>query len=248
MTPFCMLLTTPRSGSHLLMSSLAAQGTVLLAEYTTPYVGQLRADGRVSDSVRTSLLADIANADASRAKSRIGELGDGQFACRGTKLFPLEVELICLQWGSLERFFDAPDARLIRLRRRDLVAQAVSQFLARKTGEWFAYGESQQPLEPLEYDGEALRQCLEELRAGEALLDRYLGEAGDRLVVVDYEQLLEQPQQTLRMLAAHCGHALDPERSLTLPQLFHKQARAINRELAERLREQLDADETRSRD
>lgn len=239
-TPFCVLLTTPRSGSHLLMSALAARGTVLLAEYTAPYLGQLRSEGRISDSVRARLLADIDRADASRAKSRIGELGSREFVARGTKLFPAEVELICTQWGSLERFFGRPDTRLIRLRRADIIAQAVSLFLAEQTGHWFAYVDSQPGAMELAYDGAALRRCLDLLREGEAILDHYLVDAGERLTVVEYEQLVREPERTLRALAADCGHALAADCPVELPILFHKQGSSINVAFAERFRRDLE--------
>lgn len=225
------------------MCGLAEQGTVLLAEYTAPYRAQIRAERQFSASLRARLLADIARADASRAKSRIAMLGGRSFVARGTKLFPAEVELICGQWGSLEEFFDQPRLRLIRLRRLDIVAQAVSQFIAQQTGAWFAYAGSQPDAAALDYDDATLRRCLAQLREGEASLDRLLAGSGDRLAEINYEQLVREPEQTLRALAAHCGHALDPTLVIERSELFHKQASGTNAAFAERLRRELAAEQ-----
>ncbi|PRQ02401.1 Stf0 sulfotransferase [Enhygromyxa salina] len=239
---FCLLLTTPRTGSHLLMSALAVQGAVLLAEYTNPYRDRIRAAGRIDPEVRAALLADIAAADASRAKSRIAELGARSFAATGTKLFPAELELIARDWGTLERFFAQPRVRLLRLRRRDLAAQAVSTHVARQTRRWFAYRDDAPALdERLAYDEAALLAIVADIERGEAILDRHVGAPSEAVLDIDYETLVRRPGPTIRAVQAHCGLPVTDEGELELPQLFRKQADARSEALAQRLRRALEA-------
>lgn len=234
MAPLCVLATTPRSGSHYLMSCLAAPGIVLLAEYASPYRRAVEEAGHVTPEIRSALLLDVHRSDATRALSRISALGQRGFQRCGIKLMPKEIELILAGWPSLEAFFEAPEVRVVRLV-RDPVDQAVSVVLARATARWFQY-RGDAPVATPDYDAALIQAALSTVQQQEAKLDVQL--RGRDILTVSYQALVDEPEAVVRAVAAHVGCPLPLDVAVPRPDLFQKQSGDHGRRVAARFREE----------
>jgi LPS sulfotransferase NodH len=114
----------------------------------------------------------------------------------GVKLLASHFKLID---GRVDPFQDLPNARLIRLRRLDLLDQAISLARAEQTGK---YGSRLPAKPPLGYDAAHIRACTQTLRDEEARLDAMIAEVGATPISLDYETLIADPQAAVDRVAA----------------------------------------------
>ena len=92
---------------------------------------------------------------------------------------------------------------VIRIRRRDRIAQAVSLWMARETWEW----SSRQPAsdKPLTYNHHTLRRHLASVQTAENALDLVLSVLPYPVLTVEYEDLCANPEQVVARLRAGLG-------------------------------------------
>lgn len=95
--------------------------------------------------------------------------------------------------------------RWIHVRRRDRVAQAVSWHKARQTGQWASW----QPRRSAPtYVRAALARRMADIAAAEAGWASFFQEGGVEPLRVDFEDLVADPERTVRRVLAHLG---DPD-------------------------------------
>lgn len=241
--PFCLLCTVPRSGSHYLIGELAVAGVVVLAEYLSPYRvrGAANAQPAVDEATRRRVLSDIQAADTRRVKSRIHELSGvvPPPQCRGTKLFPGEISAILASYDDLETFFETRPIQYIYLRRQDVIRQAVSAYVARRSESWFRYAGDPEVGE-VPYDFEAIRSFHQSIELGYGSLDRLFAH-GTEPLVVEYEELVDRPGAVVARVAELLGVAADAAYRPGERPLFVRQAGRTSEALAARYREDLRA-------
>ncbi|MCW5696899.1 MAG: hypothetical protein KIS96_09235 [Bauldia sp.] len=96
--------------------------------------------------------------------------------------------------------FVARQDRLIFIRRRDQVAQAVSYHAARSTGRWTSEHEpffGPAPVSAVPFDVPALDACLDEVVRGEANWRSVLAACGSPFLEIDYEDLVGDYEATV---------------------------------------------------
>ncbi|MCG6885036.1 MAG: Stf0 sulfotransferase family protein [Silicimonas sp.] len=92
---------------------------------------------------------------------------------------------------------------VIRIRRRDRIAQAVSLWMARETREWSS---RQTPSgAPLTYDHRTLRRHLDSVQSAESALDLVLSILPYQVLNVDYDELCSAPENVVATLRAGLG-------------------------------------------
>lgn len=114
------------------------------------------------------------------------------------KLFPHQLAAI----GQRDWLSDLPDLRFVHLRRKDLLGQALSLVIAGQTNRYFAAASA---IRPPEYDRQAIEDVIDTLLAQEALLLRFFATSGIAPLVVDYDELIADPQQAVNMIAQLFG-------------------------------------------
>lgn len=102
-------------------------------------------------------------------------------------------------------FHDLPNLALVRVRRRDVLGQAISLARARQTGQFTA---SHLQREAPAYDARALRHALRSVEKQEAIWDQVIGRRGVQPLSIAYEDLLADPQAVVDWIASLVGVAL----------------------------------------
>jgi LPS sulfotransferase NodH len=177
--------TLPRSGSNLLCDLLSHSG-----QAGSP--AELLHDGAKTAAPRPA-------AEWMTALAAAGTRQDGPFAI---KLFPEHLARLELKHGI--RFFDwFPDLKLILLRRRDLLAQAVSLAIARQTGSWVKsnpghHGEAR-------YDAAFIAAMLDRLVEWEAYWRRHIAISGSATLELVYEDFEHEPPSGANAALAFLG-------------------------------------------
>ena len=106
-------------------------------------------------------------------------------------------------------------ARVIRLHRRDLLAQAISLVRARQTGAWIS---AQAPARPAEYDGRAIERALADLARSNAGWDLALGRAGVVPLALTFEEVVGDVAGAVQTIADFLGVPLSPSEARSTPQ------------------------------
>jgi LPS sulfotransferase NodH len=121
--------------------------------------------------------------------------------------FGLKIHHAHLERHVLAAGHDLPDLfgplRWIAVTRVDLVAQAVSLDLARRTGRW--WGEQPERVPAPAYDAASIRRRLAEIRRGEVGWERYFAARGIRPLRLTYEAITEQYEASIRRALRHLG-------------------------------------------
>jgi trehalose 2-sulfotransferase len=102
----------------------------------------------------------------------------------------------------------------IRLKRRDVAAQAVSIYLARRTNVWHLHSPEEresytrsieQEFDAGDVDFEEIQVYYQSMLDQESWIDRLLDELGASPLVVDYDALIAAPRDTVRRILDHLG-------------------------------------------
>ena len=117
----------------------------------------------------------------------------------------------------------------LRIRRRDRVAQAVSNARALQTTQFI---HTQTTRGAAKYDAELIADCLEQNTLGEAFWDEYLPANGITPIEVWYEDLAADPTGEFRRVLDALGH---PDAEVPVP-ATERQGDSLNREWIERFR------------
>lgn len=102
-------------------------------------------------------------------------------------------------------FRDLPSLAIVRLRRKDLLGQAISLARARQTGQFIA--SDPQKAAPV-YSVELIRSCLRSVSEQEAIWDAVEHRRGLRPLAITYEDVLDNPQQAVDRVAMLMGLVL----------------------------------------
>jgi LPS sulfotransferase NodH len=95
-----------------------------------------------------------------------------------------------------------PHLKLVRIRRQDMLAQAISWVRAQQTGQFHA---AKRPKGAPRYDASAIRRLIALLAEQAATWDRILAAGGGVPLEIEYECLLEDPQREVDRVARLMG-------------------------------------------
>ena len=122
----------------------------------------------------------------------------------GVKMMPLHFRR-ARNRGDL--FHALPNLKFLRIRRRDLLGQAISMSRAQQTGQFIA---SQRLRKTPVYDLLRIRTCLGDVLAMEASWDAVMPELGLQPLTFFYEDVVRDPQAAVDQVAALMGLAALP--------------------------------------
>jgi len=199
--------STGRSGSGLLCRALAALGQLgAPMEYFNPIHREILTGRWECDAD----LASYVRALHARRTSREGVFGT---KLHWNQLVSLRAEALGADAREPGFAFSAdfleqilPAARYVRIVRLDIDRQAVSLWLALRTGRWSEATSEAAPAVPGDeepaYDFEGIAACRRTIENGEAHWDRFLRAAGIEPLVVVYENLVSDYEETVRRVAS----------------------------------------------
>ncbi|NJM91801.1 MAG: hypothetical protein HC861_03320 [Rhodospirillaceae bacterium] len=184
-----MICATSRTGSTYLCQLLAS--TRLLGnprEYFNGGGQRRRNDPAYPDDRRAQL-------DIIRTR---GATGNGIYAVKvlGPQL-PRE--------GDIDPFRDLPNLSLVRIRRADVLGQAISLARARQTGRIHRHRSA---AGTPAYDAAAIRHGLRSIERQEAVWDAALAQLEMQPLPITYEDIVADPQAVVDRIAAHLGLAI----------------------------------------
>jgi LPS sulfotransferase NodH len=115
------------------------------------------------------------------------------------------------------------DWRIVRLRRRDTIAQAVSLYVAQESGVFFERDTQKRRrreefLESLDYDYDAIETHHRDVLAQESGLDRLLARRSFATIEVEYEALLHDPTGELTRVLSFLGFAPSADFAAPIPE------------------------------
>lgn len=128
-----------------------------------------------------------------------------------------------------------PQRHWIRLRRRDLIGQAVSHAIAKQTGAWSSMKESD--LVP-KYNFDQILESLEIALREDAFLSVYFALHNEDVVELVYEDFQDNHQKAVNMVCRHFGLKI-PDISKRPPPGVKKQRTHINQEWRERFLDEI---------
>jgi LPS sulfotransferase NodH len=244
-----VICTSPRSGSTLLCSLLAASGVAGNPDshFHRPSIDDWLAEYRLTpaaDASESEILGEIFQAAIVEGRG-------------GTRIFGLRLQRHSFDYftGKLavlypgrsndaERFQAAFGRTLfIHLTRPDKVDQAVSYVKAQQTGLWHVAPDGtelerlSEPREPV-YDGVELRACFDTMTAYDHQWEAWFEEQGIAPLRLSYDGLSADPIGTLRRVLERLG--LNPEVANGVTLGVRKLADATNRDWVRRLRSELE--------
>jgi trehalose 2-sulfotransferase len=232
-----LICATPRTGSTLLCGLLASSGVAGrpasyfnrrgLHDYADSWRIARPRDGRIDEAyVRAALAAGRTSNGvfggrimAETLPELVGDLAAGS----GSAV--TDVELLSARFGRLG---------FVHLRRRDVVAQAVSWAKALQTHYWHP-GEAVEPGgRPPHYDEELIGRLVAAIDRFEAGWTRWFAAHGIVPCHVVYEELAADPLHTAHKVLDHLGLHVPPGRQLVVG--HHRQADQVNADWAARFR------------
>lgn len=187
--PTCtyVIASTPRSGSHMLGHALGSTGAL---GFPLEYLNRANLP-----SWQRRLGAETPRQTLDAIK-RIRTSPNG---CFGLKLHYDQLVSIAphIEPGDL-----LDRARVVRLRRRDLLAQAVSLAVARQTGSWIS---AQVPTREPVYDGDAIEKALGDIAWSDAQWDVALARMGVQPLDLAFEEVVADVDAAVKRVAAFLG-------------------------------------------
>jgi LPS sulfotransferase NodH len=158
----------------------------------------------------------------------------------GIKCFPLLISLLFRSNPQLYReatsMLMPPDrsARVVRLRRRDRLAHAISFARATRSGIW---RQEQEPPEGIavEYSRTAIDQAMEELERAETGWDPLFDSLRVEPLTLWHEDVVDRPDDAVRKVADFLDVRIDPSAAVAVPEV-RKQAQSDSRQWAQRYR------------
>jgi len=184
-----LICATPRTGSTYLCELLASTGQLGKPEEYFNTVGRRK---HTNPNYPKNPLAQVEIARSA------GATPNGIY---GVKIMPLQYR----KARKRVDLFDAlPNLQFLRIRRRDLLGQAISMWRAQQTGQYVASHRVRTT--PL-YDAQKIRDYLDAVRDMDASWDELMRERGVRPLTFDYEDVVRDPQAAVDQVAALMGLA-----------------------------------------
>ena len=186
-----MICATPRSGSNYLCQLLASTGQLGIPLEYFNTIGRRKSDpGYPKDRY----------AQIEIVRSR-GATPNGIYAL---KVMPLQYRRVRERVDLLRAL---PNLTFVRLRRRDLLGQAISLSRARQTGQLMSSNPAlRQPI----YDVQDIRTCIADVRRMQSSWDQVMRDLGLQPITFDYEEVMRDPQAAIDGVAALMGLAAPP--------------------------------------
>jgi LPS sulfotransferase NodH len=110
------------------------------------------------------------------------------------------------------------DTRVVRLKRRDRIAHAISYARATMSGIWRKEQEAAGAV-PVEYSREAVDRARASLDRQEADWDALFNELRIAPLTLWYEDVADRPSEAVRSVAYYLGVELDPAAALEIPEV-----------------------------
>jgi LPS sulfotransferase NodH len=187
-----MICATPRSGSNYLCQLLASTGQLgNPLEYFNTRGRRKRTDPNYPK-------APSAQIDIIRS---VGATSNGIY---GVKVLPLQYRRAS---RKVDLFDELPNLKLLRLRRRNLLDQAISLSRAQQTGQIMASDRMRRlPV----YDAQDIAKCIRAVQAMESAWDQVMLELGVQPLTLEYEDVMRDPQIAVDQVAALMGLGARP--------------------------------------
>lgn len=182
-----VIASTPRCGSHRLGHALAATGAMgFPLEYLNP--ANLRA--------WETRLGTSSPGDTLTALWRVRTSPNG---CFGLKLHYRQLVNVAPHLSPADILGGGP---VIRLRRTDLLGQAISLAKARQTGSWIS---AQTPVAEAVYDGDAIDKAISDIAEWDAGWDAALARVGASPLNLTFDEVISDLDGVVRRVAKHLG-------------------------------------------
>jgi LPS sulfotransferase NodH len=216
-----IVCSVPRSGSSLLCDVLAATE---LAGAPTEYLDRNQMEG-FQREWNVAGLDEYLDALRDRKTSPNGVFG------LKAHFHQLRDEL-----GGRDLDADFPGLRLVYIRRRDHVRQAVSWARAIQTGQWA----SDHPVRHAEpsFDGAEIARLMAQIEREEQHWERFFAARGEQPLRIDYEEMVQALAPAVREVLGLIGVAV-PHDFEPPPPSIAKQADELSEEWVRRFRERL---------
>lgn len=200
---------TNRCGSNLLASAIASDGQLKQAEESLNFkyvINRSRENSLHSLGAYLTWLADA---------KKSGQGIFGSKASVGQLMFLYEQ-------GLLEKI--GSEQKYIHIMRKDVVGQAISMFIASKTGGWTSEHETRK--ENIEFSSEHLVRIVQTINLRNKMFSSFFSSVGVQPMVLYYEDLLASPNQYV----AAIGKFLGVEGLTYVPERvpYKKQANELN--------------------
>ena len=104
--------------------------------------------------------------------------------------------------GAVDPFRALPNLSFVRIRREDLLGQAISLARARQSQQFTAFDRKR--AEPV-YSTDFIRRCLRSVREEESIWDAVLARLRIQPLTVTYEEVLQDPRHVLDRIASLMG-------------------------------------------
>lgn len=182
------ILCTPRSGSSLLSVALEAYGFDF-----QEYLNRNGALWQIVDGAGVESMSELAPHFVERAN--VGDRISIKMPWQGLPLmfamgeFPKNIH----QW------------RFVYVRRGNLVRQAISGFIAQRTGQWSSDMERKGEVSDKDYSFDDLLKLVGNYAQGNRIIERFIGLLGISAYSVVYEDFLEDQKGTLAEIAEFLG-------------------------------------------
>ncbi|MBA3810796.1 MAG: hypothetical protein H0X27_03950 [Caulobacteraceae bacterium] len=213
-----VIAASARTGSNLLCERLRAHGAVVQELFHTT-------------RIKKALAAQRLNSLQGYCEKMVKRYGaDGTFGVKGSfdVLAPFALA------GEIPDHI--ADWRFVYLTRGDLIKQAISHFVAEKSGSWRSVKEGV-PLEDSDYDGTRVARLVERHKRGNALWEDLFSVHRIDPFRVTYEQLAADPPGAAAHVAAFLGLHGEAIAKKSNPPLV-KQATSLNARWEARFREE----------
>jgi trehalose 2-sulfotransferase len=209
-----VLCSTGRTGSFLLCRALVHHGIGVPHEYCNAVHARTLGPRWGIEALRDgeALASDAAARRAYFAALQERRTANGIFAVK-------------LHWWQVERYLDnaeglalLQDAHFIHLQREDVLAQAVSLYVAQLTGRW-SRGAPAAPPPPAAqfFDAAQLGARLRAIAEGDAAWRLFFGRNGIVPLALTYEAMLGDLAGTVRRIIARFGLAVPPAAAPYVP-------------------------------
>ncbi|MCR9106926.1 MAG: Stf0 sulfotransferase family protein [Gammaproteobacteria bacterium] len=129
------------------------------------------------------------------------------------------------------------EVKLVNTLREDVIAQAVSLYLARQTGQWHSDMSASRQTGAIPYSREGILQALQTVAIDQYLVRYYVGLHGVDAITVTYEQLMANTEDTVREVLEFLDLPDCAGGTIDLSSVaIRRQATSHNKELADKFR------------
>lgn len=119
-----------------------------------------------------------------------------------------------MQLAMLLRVKAIPNAlrpHVILIKRRDIIGQTISYYIAERTKQWTSNDEAMVNRNDIEYNGQAILQSMRSIMNSYSLMDQILALSNLPVIQIAYEDLLDVPHATIsKITRSICGHEYSP--------------------------------------